>query len=407
MKALLPLLWFATCSLAKDAPYEAHEWGTFTMVVGSDGQPVPWWTPNLEGPATLPVFVKPVFSFTKAALGPQVLRMETPVVYFYAKQPMDVSFTASFSGGQITEAYPQQHAFGAMTGQSFMGGAGLPVIPTLPAVWKVKLQPPDHPDLALMPPVGKQGAHYAHAREVPDAWLVHATRGEGETRVEEVDKFIFYRGAGTQSLPIQVNQSSAGRVKVSQYSDTRAASIWHIRVTDQGMSWSESTRLDQGESGAEETLAPLNAPQPSALAIALLEPRLRAALVQSGLTSDEAAAMTSTWREAWLTEPGSRLLYILPRRWVDSVLPVTLQPKPSKLERAFVARVEMIEPDTEQKLLTLLDSVKDDAQLATEARQLQLGRFLPAAFERAVKMYEMQARSKAAKITAALQPSAR
>ena len=66
-----------------------------------------------------------------------------------------------------------------------------------------------------------------------------------------------------------------------------------------------------------------------------------------------------------------------------------------------------METEPSQKLHPRPKRVKEESHLADEARKFQLGRFIPAAFERAVKMYEMQARLKAAKITAALQPSAR
>ena len=58
-----------------------HEWGTFTSIAGADGTAVEW-LPQ-AGPADLPCFVARHRFNVKGSLSGTV-RMETPVVYFYA-----------------------------------------------------------------------------------------------------------------------------------------------------------------------------------------------------------------------------------------------------------------------------------------------------------------------------------
>jgi hypothetical protein len=82
----------------------AHEWGTFTSVAGEDGSAVQW--APLSGTPDLPSFVKHL-SPRNLKLAPGLVRMETPVLYFYAAHSMSLSVHVDFPQGWITEWYPQ------------------------------------------------------------------------------------------------------------------------------------------------------------------------------------------------------------------------------------------------------------------------------------------------------------
>ena len=70
-------------------------------------------------------------------------------------------------------------------------------------------------------------------------------------------------------------------------------------------------------------------------------------LIAQGLYQDEAQAMFETWRDSWFEE-GSRLLYIVPREFVDSVLPLSIDPSPAQIVRVFVGRMELVTPATQR-----------------------------------------------------------
>ena len=72
-------------------------------------------------------------------------------------------------------------------------------------------------------------------------------------------------------------------------------------------------------------------------------------LVAQGLYQDEAQAMFETWRDSWFEE-GSRLLYLVPRSLVDSILPLTIQPAPAQTVRVFVGRLELVTPNTQRAI---------------------------------------------------------
>jgi len=65
--------------------------------------------------------------------------------------------------------------------------------------------------------------------------------------------------------------------------------------------------------------------------------------------------MVATWRSSWFEE-GSRLLYIVPRAFVDEVLPLSVSPAPSQTVRVFVGRMELINHATEQAVADALAS---------------------------------------------------
>jgi len=91
-------------------------------------------------------------------------------------------------------------------------------------------------------------------------------------------------------------------------------------------------------------------------------------LVDQGLYPDEAHAMVETWRDSWFEE-GSRLIYIVPRRFIDNVLPITINPAPGQIVRVFVGRLEIVTPATAQAIETAVAS--DD-----EVTLNKFGRFL-------------------------------
>lgn len=69
--------------------------------------------------------------------------------------------------------------------------------------------------------------------------------------------------------------------------------------------------------------------------------------VAQGLYADEAQAMVETWRDSWFEE-GSRLIYILPEKFVNGILPLSIHPAPAQIARVFVGRLELVTPATEQ-----------------------------------------------------------
>jgi hypothetical protein len=368
-----------------------HEWGTMTSVAGSDGRQVKWWNTELQGPAELPEFVCMNPQVTKVTRS-FVTRMETPVLYFYAEKPATATVLVRFEGGRVTESFPKSPVFGSDTttnGENYD--------------WTLDLLPPDSREKDLLPPVGNRGAQYAHAREVPAAWLVRRKLADAELAQAqnggtqgkpEVEKFLFYRGAGDRATPLQVSRPDENRVHLTAGSQGETyADVWLVRVEGGHAAWKKLPAL---EADAELPALPA-ADSPSNLAAVAddLEGSFLPVLTKAGLSPAEAAAMVHTWRDTWFNEQGTRVLYVLPRRWVDDALPLTVKPVPRKTERVFVARVEVLSPAVERTLLALLNEPPDKPGAAARVKtteQLGLGRFLAAGMERARQLQQQNIR---------------
>jgi hypothetical protein len=108
------------------------------------------------------------------------------------------------------------------------------------------------------------------------------------------------------------------------------------------------------------------------------------ALTRAGLYEKEARAMVDTWKDQWFAEEGTRVLYLLPRAWTDSTLPLQISPQPASVVRVMVGRAELFPPSVQRALHEqIMAFSKGDAAAKRAAvektRELSLGRFLPAA----------------------------
>jgi hypothetical protein len=100
-----------------------------------------------------------------------------------------------------------------------------------------------------------------------------------------------------------------------------------------------------------------------------LSSNLEGILISQGLFPDEAHAMLETWKTSWFEE-GSRLIYIVPRRFIDSVLPLRVTPAPASTTRVFVGRLELVTPATERAIESAFAS-NDQLTLAKYNRFLE------------------------------------
>jgi hypothetical protein len=180
----LSLLAVCCASAAETVPpgsgLTVHEWGTFTSVADAKGN-AQMWLP-LAAPSDLPCFVHRLNrGDTKAVLG-SLVRMETPVLYFYAAHSLTANVKVRFPQGIVTEWYPQADTKdGVEWKQIALSAARGPV------------------------PYESNPSHYYAARET-DAMTVD-TAGEQ-------DRMIFYRGVGYFEPPLGPTVDGAGHVQV-------------------------------------------------------------------------------------------------------------------------------------------------------------------------------------------------
>ncbi|HEV2689512.1 MAG TPA: hypothetical protein VGV35_13200 [Bryobacteraceae bacterium] len=288
-----------------------HEWGTFTSIAGSDGNAADWLP--LGGSSDLPCFVyhfrEPAY---KGGLRATV-RMETPVLYFYSPQETNVSVKVDFPGGQITEWYP-------FAAQSFAAGRiEWPAVKVVPGV-SDRLSPDD------------RSSHYYAARNTSANAIEVSNAGQAQQ-----EKFLFYRGIANFQPALSV-QLSGNQVILKDRTQERPIVV--ILFENR-----------HGRIGYRVAIGPQSILERPNLTgdIGSLHDMLEKALIGGGLFPEEARAMLQTWNDSWFEE-GTRIIYLLPRPVVDSILPLSIQPNPTKIERVFVGRIEIITPEIENEV---------------------------------------------------------
>ena len=378
-----------------------HEWGTFTSIAGEDGGSLEWRP--LAGHSDLPNFVYSRTStrpqqgapgtglrhsiFLKTSLRAKV-RMETPVLYFYSDREQVVSVRVDFPQGTITEWYPWARHVGKDIDWRSLGlppGTRLDrrrgqVTPTVETIdWgRIRIMP----DAKVKFPKDKTESHYYPARETDAApiriggsgnlsaadALTLATRAgarlAGTPKNYQYEKFLFYRGVGNFTLPLSVRLAGDRVILKNRGRDPIPAVILFENR--------------DGKVGYHlvETLRHQVAVQRPALdqTIDAVASELEAALIAQGLFEKEARAMLKTWRDSWFEE-GLRVFYIVPRARTDTILPITIDPKPEKLVRVLVGRTEIITPRMERMIWNLAARLGDESAKGSEAAHKALQKY--------------------------------
>jgi len=371
-----------------------HEWGTFTNFAGSDGI-------HLEFRPLIGEDL-PSFVYTSAKPGTGLrsgpacgcgscsancgcgngkrgagcgcklcsrsrVRMETPVLYFYADREQVVSVKVGFPQGKITEWYPQARAV----------DKGID--------WgKIRIMPRAKPRY----PNDNRKSHYYPARET-DASPIRVCGGYGN----QFEKFLFYRGVGNFSLPLKLTALGNDQFRLDNTGKQPIRSLFLVRIKG-GKIWFSA--YDQVKQTRQLQLSA----EPSTTEA--LSAQLIHALVKGGLYQKEAQAMLKTWRTSWFTEEGTRLLYLVPEELTEKILPLEIKPAPQALVRILVGRLEILTPEQEATIARLVRGLGANAfktrELAT-ASLIELGRFAEPALQRVLATSrDLEVRTRARKL---------
>ena len=325
-----------------------HEWGTFTAIAGKDGVALEWRP--LNGSTDLPKFVHTMQNEglglrhvqNKAELSAQV-RMETPVLYFYSQQEMNVTAEVNFPKGKITEWYPQARSVGGAINWG---------------TFKVA------PGAAFNLPADYSDNHYYAARET-DAAPLQVCGSAG--KAAEQEKFLFYRGVGNFDLPLSAKLNGQ-QIELKNTVNDPIARLIVFENRDGKIGYRVVDNFT-GTAAAERPVLDKN--------IESVIADLKLTLIASGLYEKEADAMIKTWRNSWF-EAGLRIFYVLPRRTTDEVLPISIQPEPSQLVRVLVGRTELITPEMEKAVRKQVSLLRDSSIAVREQARIAIqshGRF--------------------------------
>jgi hypothetical protein len=376
----------ASYAHAQSANLVVHEWGTFTSFQDSGGatisginvddEPVPKFVHRLDD---IPVFTTrstPAhWSQGAPRCHPDVtLRLETPVLYFYphagfsTQQAFDVR--ATFIGGWLTEFFPFAEA----------GESGFPA--ALDSTTRGSLQ---WSGLTLTEGPGNLSKTTEYVwiapRAVRSAVVTQASQQESE-------KYLFYRGVGHLDAPLVARaRDHSLDISLRKSELKQLPAMWLVRVQPDGRV--RYRQLQPGENQAVNASFPA-ADQSTPSDLAALRRELTKALVAEGLFLDEALAMLETWQLSYFESEGTRLMFVLPRAWTDSHLPLSIS-VPADITRVMLGRLELVSPYQRarlRRLLELPDSAFNRTPLYAESptvlRNLQTSSASPADLYRSI-----------------------
>jgi hypothetical protein len=373
---------------AAPAKLVVHEWGTFTNFSGSDGVNLefrPLVTNDLPrfvmNPNTQPGSSVWLDLRKDAFVARQ--RMETPVTYFYTDVPREVNVRVDFPKGMLSEWYPVVKDFDSGTDdsrQTIEGSAYLDwgAVRLTPSEQFADVRVRDQEGRSVPASLAgvKADDHYGRARET-DSAVVETVDVRGGSHFE---KFLFYRGIGNFELPIKLAALGGDRFEVTNSSDDASGALLLVRIED------ENVRFTRMAPVSPRSAVEVQLPIGESTIDLLVEAMVRE-LTATGLYEKEAVAMVNTWRTSWFGENGTRLLYLVPGKLTDELLPLTVEPAPDEQVRVLVGRLETLTPeDCRQLVRVLTGDAPDEApsEKRVEAKLASLGRFAEPAVQFAI-----------------------
>lgn len=359
-----------------------HEWGTFTARFSEDGTP----DKQLHKLAYEPVpgFVYH-FDYSKitrkdttwrkddffiydvsAELDNVTIRMETPVLYFYTNDEIkNASVNVKFHQGSISEYFPKPAVIeDAEHMKKYVSYRAKPQKPYFDltnydgrASWYFSILPKNSPVQVT----------YSD-NDVPNVWL--APRKTAANKIinlnNEVENYIFYRGIGGFKNPIIPKFGNDGSLHVQntcdkipflmvyEYNSPSSVNIWGL----QSLAKDDTALFCRNNSS-------INYQGFKNLYFNLFAQ----ALVESGLYADEAYAMLATWEQSYFRTEGIKIFWIVPRSYTDAILPISIIPKPSNMERVMVGRTEIELPHWQ----CTAETIKPQVQLVSQINGSSIG----------------------------------
>jgi hypothetical protein len=215
--------------------------------------------------------------------------------------------------------------------------------------------------------------HYAYARET-DSAIVETVDAR---KISHFEKFLFYRGIGNFKLPLKFESLGQGRFSLTNFGSDEVRSLFLVNVEDSRVRFSQYAALSAH--GAMYLELSRRDSTIDELGQAMVQ-----SLIEAGLYEKEARSMVKTWNSSWFGEDGTRLLYLVPQRLTDEVLPISIKPQPDELIRVLVGRMEVLTPERADRLV---DLVREQGTCFTSSAEplrselAQFGRFAEPALD--------------------------
>jgi hypothetical protein len=309
------------------------------------------------------------------------MRLETPVIYFHlpkGAKPTRADVSVTFRGGWLTQYYPW--AAVAVDGRrqdrwgyNFRVGRIVNSTESMLTWEKLTLgtdgEGAKTDEKVWLAPRAVAGAANVTVQEQPGVAATDKTSAVAPVTAES-ERFLFYRGVGHMDSPLRVRRDG-GTLHIDPGPVDGPA--WLVEIRADGTCAYRAIDLTAKRPMTPSTFAEADyKPDTKALRGAM-----RDALVSDGLYGDEADAMLNTWEESYFKNAGTRVFFLVPRKWTDAVLPLSIKTggravSSERMVRTMVGRVELVTPQQRELLKFVANPPGKHAQLGAYR---DLGRF--------------------------------
>ena len=277
-------------------------------------------------------------------------------------------------GGEATRAGQAEQSVGTL--RASLPGLGSRAAHAAQSVCSRPRPQSKRPGHCCVAALGCCGRPLWRARET-DSAIVETVNNDGGSHFE---KFLFYRGIGNFELPIKLAALGKDHFEVTNSAEDDSGALLLVRIED------GRVRFARMEPIGPRSAIEIDLPTMESTVDRLAEATVRE-LAAAGLYQKEALAMVNTWCASWFGENGTRLLYLVPGKLTDELLPLSVDPPPLERVRVLVGRLETLTPEDCQRLVhTLAGSGAGEQPTADsiKAELASLGRFAEPAIQFAI-----------------------
>jgi hypothetical protein len=334
------------------ANYVVHEWGTFTSMLGTNGIALDGLHREEEH---LPAFVHDLmkvdaFGTTDGGKVPAsrvTQKLETPVIYFYADEPMQAYVRVWFAKGLMTQFYPLPSSVWPVLGDARKQRVDMSKVEGSCLEWSLDLLPRSAGTPKEVPAVAADDP-WSFARQT-GANIVRTRPEKDSPARPEAEHYVFYRGLGRWQPAVPLRVEAGGRATLQNDLPQPIPFCLALELGERGGRFVTGGVVEPGKQHTFD-LAPAAWEKDREHVARKVGAVVMQGLVQQGLFLDEARAMVATWSRSWFQKDGARVIYVLPREQVDQVLPLNLVPRPKSIVRVLVGRLEYITPETQTRV---------------------------------------------------------
>ena len=334
---LFSLLTFSFC---RGEELIVHEWGTFTTLYSSKGVQMEdiyleeEKLPTFVFSHPFPISINSGFKRHKGSFIEPLhcnVKMETPVLYFYSKKVKEVEVKVEFLRGAIGQWFPEKNSGKKMVLDS-EGAIDFSTPYKDWITWKIKI-------------LDSIGNHSILKTDSPTWNIPRQTDSNLILANSQVEKYIFYRGLANFTIPLQIKlkENDLLEIKNKDSTDISFLMVYELNQGKAKVWWiGDLKNQETKETKFNESIDT----QKGFI-------KFKQALIKNGLYEKEADAMLGTWEKSYFKTDGLRVFWIVPREFVDRELPLTITPEPTKINRVFVGRVDILRPEFEKKIMTM------------------------------------------------------